>query len=245
MSNFFEQALNNADQLEQELLGPDYAYYKQIKNPSQMGMSSSGDAIVTNLQGLIGYTELLVTGEGKASIPGGPLGDKFFLKTGATCTDKDTKEKVARSLYFNNVPDGSIPFISQGMGMNFSTFKGLIPGALSNMNQLNPMGIFSAFMQGTEPECQKITMPTRDVNNVSSSQTAFMTSGDIRSIPACWFSDNRNPLTGSTCNEGFSTMNAAEAGEDKLPECDVLEQAFLASFGLLTFYILMKALTRK
>lgn len=245
MSNFFEQALSNADKLEQELLGPDYAYYKQIKNPSQLGMSSSGDAIVTNLKGLIGYTELLVTGEGKASIPGGPLGDKFFLRTGATCTDKDTKEKVSRSLYFNNVPDGSIPFISQGMGMNFSTFKGLIPGALSNMNQLNPMGIFSAFMQGTDPECQKITMPTRDVNNVSSTQTAYMTSGDIRSIPACWFPDNRNPLTGATCVEGFGTITGDEVERNDEHDCDVLEQAFLASFGLLTFYILMKAITRK
>lgn len=244
MSNFFQEALENADGLEQKLLGPDYAYYKQIKNPSQLGMSSSGDSIVANLKGLIGYTELLVTGEGKASIPGGPLGDRFFLKTGATCTDKDTQEKVARSLYFNNVPDGSIPFISQGMGMNFSTFKGLIPGALSNMNQLNPMGIFSAFMQGTDPECQKITLPTRDVNNVSSSQTAFMTEGDIRSIPACWFPNNRNPLTGSTCVEGFGTMNGQEPANDA-HDCDVFEQAFLASFGLLTFYILMKAITRK
>lgn len=243
MGDFFQQALSNADKLEQDLLGPDYAYYKQIKNPSQLGMSTSGDAIVTNLKGLIAYTELLVTGQGRASVPGGPLGDKFFLRTGATCTDKETKEKVSRYLYFNNVPDGSIPFISQGMGMNFSTFKGLIPGALSNINQLNPMGIFSAFMQGTDPECQKITMPTRDVNNVSSTQTAFMTSGDIRSMPACWFPNKRNPLTGSTCVEGFGTLNDANATAEG--DCDLFERAFLASFGLLTFYILMKAITKK
>ena len=54
MSNFFQEALENADGLEQKLLGPDYAYYKQIKNPSQLGMSSSGDSIVANLKGLIG-----------------------------------------------------------------------------------------------------------------------------------------------------------------------------------------------
>ena len=38
--NFFEKALNDVDSLENDLLGPDYAYYKQINSPSEMGMSS-------------------------------------------------------------------------------------------------------------------------------------------------------------------------------------------------------------
>ena len=31
-------------------------------------------------------------------------------------------------IYVNNVPNGSIPFLSSAMGSNFSTFRGLVPG---------------------------------------------------------------------------------------------------------------------
>ena len=158
-NNFFSEALHDLGGLEKKILGPTYAYYNQIKNPAELGMSTKGDAISNNLAGLVAYTEVLVTGEGDASKPGGPLGNKFFLKTGAKCEDTETGEQVTRSLYFNNVPDGSIPFISQGLGTRFTTFRGLVPGTLSDMNQLNPLAIFSAFMQGTNPKCMKITMP--------------------------------------------------------------------------------------
>ena len=35
--------------------------------------------------------------------PNKPLGDKFFLQTGATCNDTESGETVTRSLYVNNV----------------------------------------------------------------------------------------------------------------------------------------------
>ena len=165
MSNFFEKAIDDLDSLEEEILGPDYPYYKYINSPSQMGMSSDGGAIATNIGGLISYTEVLVTGQGNASATGKPLGDKFFLKTGATCKDKASGESVTRSLYVNNVPDGSIPFISSMTGANFTSFEGLIPGTLSDMNNLNPLGIFQAFMLGTNPDCQALTMPTNPHNS--------------------------------------------------------------------------------
>ena len=41
MANFFEQVLNDADNVEQSLLGPDYSW-KQINSPSEIGMSSKG-----------------------------------------------------------------------------------------------------------------------------------------------------------------------------------------------------------
>jgi len=82
------------------------------------------------------------------------LGDKFFLKTGATCKDINSGNVVDRYVYVNNVPDGSIPFISAAMDTNFSEFKGLIPGVLGNMSAMNPMQIFQAFMMGSQPDCQ-------------------------------------------------------------------------------------------
>ena len=56
MSDFFSDALNNADQLEQELLGPDYEYYKFVKTPAQIGMSNKAKDLITDFKGIITST---------------------------------------------------------------------------------------------------------------------------------------------------------------------------------------------
>jgi hypothetical protein len=213
MANFFEQVKADAKGLEESLIGPDYKYYEFINTPSEMGMSSDGSisAIEHDIAGLIAYVSLLSSGTGEASKTGGPLGNKFFLKTGATCKDIASGETVKRSLYINNVPDGSIPFISQGLGnVNFTEFKGLIPGTLSNLSQINPMQIFGAFMSGTNPDCQAIQMETIDVNGVVSSATQNVTTNDIKAMNACWFGDKKNPVTGTTCKEAFTTLSDSQ-----------------------------------
>ena len=42
MSNLFEEVLNDAKGVEEKLLGPSYPYYKNIKMPSDIGMSDKG-----------------------------------------------------------------------------------------------------------------------------------------------------------------------------------------------------------
>ena len=46
------------------------------------------------------------------------------------------------------------------MGADFSDFRGLIPGTMSNMDALNPFSIFTALTSGTNPPCQDLTMQT-------------------------------------------------------------------------------------
>ena len=215
MANFFDKVKADAQGLEQSLLGPDYKYYDFINTPSEMGMSSDGSisAIEHNIAGLIAYVSLLSSGSGEASKTGGPLGNKFFLKTGAKCKDTASGETVARSLYINNVPDGSIPFISQGLGnVNFTEFRGLIPGTLSNLSQINPMQIFSAFMSGTTPDCKNLTMETIDVNGIVGQNVdpEYVTTNDIKAMNACWFGDKKNPVTGTTCKEAFTTLSDSQ-----------------------------------
>ena len=53
-------------------------------------------ALGKNIDGLINYVEVLVTGKSKASATGGPLGNKFFLQTGAKCLDTETEEQVSK-----------------------------------------------------------------------------------------------------------------------------------------------------
>ena len=249
MSNLFEEVLSDAKGVEEKLLGPTYPYYKNIKTPSEIGMSDKGtiQQMAKDIDGLIQYVELLVTGEGNASSTGGPLGNKFFLQTGAKCaaidkcsdnTDSSTCEQVNRYIYVDNVPVGNIPFISSGLGVDFTDFKGLIPGAMGNLNVLNPFAIMRAFMSGSTPPCQELTMQTIDVNNNSSSETNYVTLTDIQSMDPCTFSNGTNPVTGASCQETFQTG----VGKDASPVMsdDPMDQLYFASLGAIGLYILYR-----
>ena len=243
-NNIFQEVLNNAQGVQEQLLGPTYPYYKNVKTPSQIGMSDKGtiQQMSQNIVGLTNYVELLVSGKSKASATGGPLGNKFFLQTGGKCLDNSvdgSNNQVDRYIYVNNVPEGNIPFISSGLGVNFSEFRGLIPGAMSNLNVLNPFGLLQSFLAGSTPPCQEITMQTIDVNNNKSSETHFVTVADIQNMDPCSFSNRRNPITNRKCSEAFSTSVSANAGRVDMPD-DPLAQVYFASLGLIGVYILYR-----
>lgn len=242
MSNIFEEVLTNAKATEEKYIGPSYPYYKFIRTPSEIGMSNKGSlsALGKNIDGLISYVELLVSGSGKASATGKPLGNKFFLKTGGKCKDNITDQDVDRYIYINNVPQGNIPFISSGLGVNFSEFKGLIPGTISNLNAFNPMEMFQAFLSGSKPDCQELKMETIDIYNNRSTESHFVTLIDIQNMDPCNFLDKKNPITNDKCRETFSNFN--ENNEQcytcfSLPK-DPISQIYFASVGVLGVYIL-------
>ena len=163
---------------ENSFSGPDYQYFKQVKTPSDMKMTSKGASLTTDFVGLIEYVKLLVTGDSKASVTGKPLGNKFFLKTMGNCTAVDTKEIVPRYLYFNNVPAGNIPLISGALGVNFKEFRGIVPGAISDLNNLNPASIYRSLTAGANPDCQNIALEVIDTNNKKSVESHYV--GPIR-----------------------------------------------------------------
>ena len=244
-NNIFQEVLTDAQGVQNKLLGPAYPYYKNIKAPNDIGMSDSGtiSALGQDIDGLIDYVDVLVTGDSAASATGGPLGNKFFLQTGAKCVDSKTNQQVDRYIYVNNVPDGSIPFISQGMGTNFSNFEGLIPGAMGNLNVLNPFGILQSFLSGATPPCQEITMETIDTNNKTSSETHYVTLTDIQNMDPCTFKNGTNPVSGVKCKESFSSSVAANAEEIKLPR-DHLAQLYFFSLAGIGIYILYKLMDK-
>lgn len=246
MSNIFKEVLNDAKGVEERLLGPTYPYYKNIKTPKEIGMSDKGSIqqMGKNISGLIEYVSLLVSGNSKASATGKPLGNKFFLKTGGkcaaidSCSDKNdisTCQQVDRFIYVDNVPEGNIPLISGAMGVNFSEFKGLIPGAMGNLNVLNPFAIMRAFLSGSTPPCQPITMEVINTENVRSTETNYVTLADITGMDPCIFKDNKNPITNIKCRETFKNINDYE--EIKLPD-DEIAQLYFASLAILGLYIL-------
>ena len=255
--NFFQDIMTNVQNVEQQYLGPDYQYYKYIKTPSEMGMSTKGDlgTLAKDVNGLISYVELLVAGNGNASKTGRPLGNKFFLKTGAKCMGPDKKEKE-RYIYINNVPNGNIPFISAGLGVNFTQFRGLIPGAMEDLNTLSPYGIMQAFMEGGTPPCEKITMETINVNNGKGVESQYVTVSDIKRMDACDFNippmpgkpTGVNPLNrDSKCRQAFQNMSIplspADYDED-FPK-NPIHQLYFICLSVLGVYMLYRIAGKK
>lgn len=242
--NMFQEVLTNAQEAKERFLGPDYPYYKYIKTPSDIGMSDKGtlSQLGKNIDGLLAYVEILVSGTGEASATGQPLGNKFFLKTGAKCTDTATKQEVDRYIFINNIPQGNIPFISSGVGVNFSEFRGLIPGTISNLNAFNPMLLLQSFLAGSKPDCEQITMETVDIYNNKSTESNFVTLVDIRNMDPCIFPDRKNPVTGIGCKETFSNIEPCYTCF-KIPD-DPLSKLYFASLGALGMYIVYKLMVK-
>lgn len=252
MSNLFQQVLSDAQGVETDLLGPVYPYYKNINTPSDIGVSSDGtiSALTTDVEALIAYVEVLVEGSGTASSTGNPLGNQFFLKTGAKCVDTETNEQVDRYIYVDNIPTGNIPFISSGLGVDFSEFKGLIPGAMSDLNVLNPYAILQSFLSGSTPPCQSLTMQVTDNSNNSYNETNYVTVTDIQNMDPCTFPGGSNPVTGDICVETF-TNNTTDKEKnysnynscDSLPK-DLIVQLYFLGLAAIGVYILYKVMEK-
>jgi hypothetical protein len=259
--NIFKNVLTDVNKVERKLLGPTYKYYANINTPSAIGMSDKGDltTLSKDVNGLISYVELLVQGSGPASKTGKPLGNKFFLKTGAKCKDKKTKKTEDRYIYVNNVATGNIPFISSGLGVNFSEFKGLVPGALTDLNEINPFRLMQAFLSGSTPECQKLKMETIDVHNNRSSETHYVTTVDIQNMDPCIFSNGTNPINKRKCVQAFTPMQPSfdnndfyfqdddnellsfqDDDDELLFPKDPINQLYLLSLSFLAIYLLCR-----
>ena len=207
-----------------DALGPGYDYWKSIKSPNEMGMSDEGTikALSNDISGLLSYVSVLVTGDSDASVTGQALGNKFFLKSMATCKNVEADPKqpdsetnpivVPRYIYVDNVPDGTIPFIPSGPdGGKLKDFRGLIPGAIGNLTAFSPSGFGRAFTMGNHPDCINITLETVDNDNNYGQETHYVAVSDImneiksanmkngnpvRSVKdPCKFKDYTNPAT--------------------------------------------------
>jgi hypothetical protein len=159
---------------------------------------------------------------------------------------------VDRYVYVNNVPDGNIPFISSGLGgVQFTEFEGLIPGTMSSAASINPFSLFQAFQLGSTPDCQNITLETIDADNHSSSATNYVATADIQNMPAAWFPNKTNPITGATEREAFTQRRKKRDGSctkqlGGIPS-GTLSSMYYTSIGFLCIvllYALMKRVRR-
>jgi hypothetical protein len=221
-----------------------YPYSKYIKAPEKLGSSSKANALGKNVGALRDYVQVLVTGQTKAQDVS-PLGNKYFMDTKGTCKDSNGTTQ-SRFVFINNIPDGTIPFISSGMGVQLTSFEGLVPGVLGDLTYLNPFKIFSAF--DTETTCQKIKMPVRDINNATGEEEQYVCDSDIAEYNPCWFSSNTNPVTKEKCpstsNKKKKKKNGMTLQYSPLPN-DVIFKTYEYGIYLLGVYILYRIAVKR
>jgi len=240
MTSFFNKIAKGMDGVEESMLGPDYKYYKHIRTPGAMGASSKGTmgAMGKDVGAIINYVELLVSGGGPASDTGRPLGSKFYVKTAGKCKDVETKKVVPRYIYIDNVPDGNIPLISSGLGVNFSEFKGLLPGVLEDAGALNPMSLFSAFQQGATPACKEVSFPVIGDDRANHPTSGHVAMAEINEYEAI-----------QKRTEGFLSGNRMIRGEihkkKKKSNTPIIANMYITGVGALLVYLMYKMLHKK
>lgn len=267
--SFFNKIVNDIDGVEQEFLGPDYKYYEKISSPGDLNMSSHGSisALSNDIAGIVNYVELLVSGSGKASKTGQPLGDKFFIKTGGQCKDYKTNKLVSRSMYIDNVPSSNIPIISNISGMSFPEFRGLIPSIIQDLYSINPVKMFRAFMEGNEPKCAEVNLQVIDKDDNKSNKAAYIPIVELMDLEndgkipkGTVTKDMRNSLENNKnnnptdkdnietflniCNSPNNNIDIERNTNSILKKLDSISNIYILSISLIFFYIMYRTMKK-
>ena len=275
----------------EKYLAPNYPYHKGISTPSDLDMSPDGgfDTLRRDTVGLINYGELMIYGTGNANKKklfenkNIPLGDRIFVDTPGKCypvnldgklIDDETNEvledqskneiRVDRAVYIDHIPTGYIP----GMG-NLGAMRGMVPGLLGNLLELNPVTLLKAMVGPSTPPCLRTKMKTvryKEGNSNSNRHEVkydefWVAVDDLEALNACSFKDaiidgktfnNTNPITKESVDcpggdEGFNNLfNNRELKKLKIgTKNKPLANLFNVSFGLLLAYILFKVLKKE
>lgn len=181
-AQFFKKLKAGAHQMGEDFTGPDYRYQDFIKTPREMSMNGNGSfaQLGNNIAGVINYSRILTKGDGAARIGRQPLGNKFFLKTAGKCAPASNTRRrcdqktvcpasaptcfknqcwkpvrkgltAQRWLHVDNTTKGKLPFI-RGQ----SSFRGIVPGMIENIMEMNPLEVLTAFGQEATPLCKKV-----------------------------------------------------------------------------------------
>ena len=271
-------------------LAPNYPYHKNISTPDDLDMKIDGglSTLANDFVGLINYAELLMAGSGNANRKvkfegkNQPLGDRIFIDTPGKCypvnlqgklinpetnevlKDQEKKDqfKIQRSVFIDHIPTGYIP----GLG-NMGSMRGLIPGMLGNLLELNPASLLKAFVAEPTPPCLRTKMKEikyRKGNSMRRKHTEkyqeyWVAKDDLKALNACSFRNayidgrrfnKRNPITnkrGRCQSESFENLFKKKTSNSILfnTKDKPLANLFNASFGVLLAYILFRVLKKE
>jgi hypothetical protein len=143
---------SDLDNASVDMMGPDYSYSDAIPGPSSLGVGSNGTfgQVSTNLGAVSTYIKGMITGDP-------PLGNRFFINTGGTCTAIDGSIQ-SRYNYINNIPGGGTPPAGiQDLSFLSNDLRGLIPGIMEDVEGLDPYYLFTAMVADGSPPCDCYT----------------------------------------------------------------------------------------
>lgn len=148
-----------------KFIGPSYNYAKHIRNPGELGISSSSSfsSIIGDAEGIGKYVGYLAFGPA--------VGNNFFIKSGK-CDDTsvDQCKGKDRHLYVRNIPTGTSKCLSDiGITLPPGTMAGLIPGLLEDVGEIaqTPFNIIGALM-GKQVYSNSCQLRTEQVGNAGS-----------------------------------------------------------------------------
>lgn len=199
----------------------------KILSPKEMGITSKGDALSSNIDKIFnGYVKLL-TGGGTMAIRGSKyLGSRYLKYTGTKCISSDGKERK-RSILIDTIPCNKKE-------------KGLIAGIFTGIKNIKPDGLMKAMKTKGKPKCKKVTVNTVDENNNNKIKDAYIINDEIKNITPCALVKVENKS-----KENFDTLeefiNYNLNGSKKLKQqTDKIEMLYMTSFGAILIYLIYK-----
>lgn len=164
----------------EDYFGQSYNYSKHIKGPGEVGVSGKSDlgALWDDVGALSYYMDTMTFGTNELSSVFGhkgmkPLGTNFFVKSG-TCSKSESVPECKnkqRYIYVKNIPTGKIPCLGQaGIKLPATGFKGLVPGLLEDIAQINPIEIFNSVMGSGSTINDKCILRKEKVGSINSNK---------------------------------------------------------------------------
>lgn len=183
------------------------------------------------------YLSALIAGPSDA-LSASPLGNAYFMNTNSKCYDVDSGDLQDRYMFISNITYSDVQFPSTFMGFTFNETKGILPGIINNINEINDINLQNALSIDSPPQCQQIKMQTIDNRNNVNEQSQYVALSDIETIDPCSFADGSNPITEQNCLEAFSSLEQLEESrkKGKMP-ANFYSQLYLGSLGILGAYI--------
>jgi hypothetical protein len=154
------------------ILGPNYDYSAELKTPGDIGVNfgdGSWGGIKGAAAGVTYYSDAIGFGETTGFAKGNgltmnPLGLKFFIKSGATCSNGQDMYQ-----YIDTTPRGLPGRLGAEIekappdGLFGARLRGLAPGIFEDAAKaLNPLPMFNAVMNSGYARCRKVTLPVGD-----------------------------------------------------------------------------------
>lgn len=149
--------------------GPSYSFSDELKSPKEIGVGDNGsvDGIMKAVAGVGYYTDVIGFGEstGINNMVNGnnmaPMGLRYFMPTGATCSNGAQMWEYVDSMPKGNLLGNRVKQAISDMGL--PGMRGLAPGIMEDARDaLNPMPMFSAAMGTGYPKCKQVTLPVGD-----------------------------------------------------------------------------------